>query len=355
MIGVILASYGVAVLAVTQDRQGNQLSLAFFGQKFGRVLDRMPTWGRPFRTNHGALAWCLWRRKGYVFPAINVVIVALIFILYSGMPVRQPATLASVLFAGCLMANIWAMPCIVGISFGSQSAKTFELDTFQATRAVGNPTLLWISFRTGLLSLLSGWALFCLGWFLFGLWLRWTGQENAPKLVEALKEMMIVTQHPKSPFVPERVELGVAGLYLCYAWMSLTLPASLMLTGRRWLIAGTCVCACLSLPVISIAGELLPNNLTVTAGRILLWGIGLGLTVGTLWAHVHALRKRMVKVHVTLLAVGLYLLLWAFMAYVHLPKVTLTSLRLCVYAGLLALPVAPLALAPIALAWNRHR
>ena len=85
------------------------------------------------------------------------------------------------------------------------------------------------------------------------------------------------------------------------------------------------------------------------------WLIGLGCLSGTGAAFIMALRKSIIS----RIMPGVGLAIWGMLCvagvYGDILKLASPAANLVLVSGLLILPVAPLALAPLALHWNRHR
>ena len=141
--------------------------------------------------------------------------------------------------------------------------------------------------------------------------------------------------------------------YLLYAWTSIGLSASLILTGRKWPFLG--VCALFLTIVIGnvVALEMFEaTKLMEVARALVFWSLSLSCVGGTIWAFIAASKRKYIHKVMPWCAL---LLFFAFLGHqgswvlLHKPSVLVS------HAAQLSLIVLPLAAAPLAIAWNRHR
>lgn len=78
-----------------------------------------------------------------------------------------------------------------------------------------------------------------------------------------------------------------------------------------------------------------------------------GCLGGTVAAFASAWRRKLVSIQTVLGTLAVYVLLLAFCFFAWGERINLLGVLLIL--GLFAVPLAPLAAAPLALAWNRHR
>ena len=147
-------------------------------------------------------------------------------------------------------------------------------------------------------------------------------------------------------------------------WGMMGLGASLAFTGRPKLVSALFISPTIitvPLPWVLMYG-VLPQTLVWAILHGILWAIGIAGLAGTLWAFCAARCRRLITVPKIWLAVGLWVAMCVVVGYVvwsgnsrpvETSKFGLRSIVLVM--GLLAMIVAPLACAPLALAWNRHR
>jgi hypothetical protein len=219
---------------------------------------------------------------------------------------------------------------------------------------VSNSRLSAMILRPGAAGLVSAWViyiaavLFMLGWyFMVGQideipWEEYYGFKNAVHQLGYVNTLLLV----------------VAGIIV--VWGAIGLGASMTLMGRPWLLWGFWLAICSIGPVFVVvdmlhAFNVIPFNIVPTLWSSLPWTIGIGCLLGTVLAFLSALRRCFVTWRAPCLGLGLWLILCISIGSAWLPFDEPKTSTIVLVAGLLALSVAPLATAPLALAWNRHR
>jgi hypothetical protein len=207
--------------------------------------------------------------------------------------------------------------------------------------------------RPGAVGLLSAWAIYIVGLFFMIGWYFTVGQGDAI---------------PLGPFNSVKnavLELGYGNTLLLVAsgiilvWGLLGLGASMTLMGRPWLLWGFWLAICSFGPALVLldtlhALHLIPFSV-LPLFRSLPWTIGIGCVLGTAWAFFTARRQDFIASRTLCLGLGLWLMLCICMGFMWLRRSQPELSSIVLVMGLLAMPVAPLATAPLALAWNRHR
>jgi hypothetical protein len=101
--------------------------------------------------------------------------------------------------------------------------------------------------------------------------------------------------------------------------------------------------------------NLIPPSIFPAVLKSIPWIIGACCLLGTAWAFTAARRRHLIDSARLCLGPGLWLLLCLSVGWVWLSRDEPGLSTIVLVMGLLALAVAPLATAPLALAWNRHR
>lgn len=342
--GLVLAALGAIVLAlyaVKQNRCGEGLHLSRFWEG---IRDRLvpllwPQKTQPFRTPQVAHFWLLLRWGGcWIMPVINglaVVTAVVLLLVTSESTWKIPSFMI-----GCAAMNLFVLPFVGAVSVTSQGPRAGAMSHQVLTRPLGNGAILTTMAKAFLVSYAAAWAVYGLGLAL--LWL--TFLVSGAVILLPASELGDIGY----PFTWPKVLV-----YLVCLWTAVGLTGSLVLTGRRW-------------PVLALCGVLVvvPNIMALSAflddaaGDIILGALAGLFAVfsvgGTAWAYLRMVQKR----------------LWSLRLAACLVIAYLAGIGLCVSAspnfldntgeyaaffGLLALPFAPLATAPLALAWNRHR
>ena len=147
----------------------------------------------------------------------------------------------------------------------------------------------------------------------------------------------------------------LCGIVLTVTWTPLALASCLALTGRQRLLVSTVAA---SVPML-LAGLFLAESRN--QGREFIpefpwqYFVGVAATLTTAASFGMALKRRLIGWPTCGIATAGWLALCGLAGSVSLLLGSLEPASLVLLAGLLALPLAPLAAAPLALSWNRHR
>ena len=347
-----------ALLGASLARRGAVLGF----QDIGRWSDRITAKPRKhvsgsFRSPLTAHIWLELRQKGWILPFYLVCILTVMSILVgrssAGVELIWPyqSALLTVLF--------YAGPTMVGCLLGrfNQSSREASIDVFRASRPLSDQGIAYSVLAAGGLNIAAIWLAAAVAIVVIlgtvDLFLGGGGQ-----LANTWAQV-------KAPYL----ELGwmesafrVAG-NLLFSWVNMALVATVFLTGRNKIVAMLIFLPYLaggtSLIVFAIMGSEAVANFFVAGS----WAVGTGglvLTVAAFWA---AARRRVITQRLMLFA-GVFWLV-AVVAYLAIQADKIRAILASGFAveitplvtvpGLLALTVAPLALAPLALSWNRHR
>lgn len=346
-VAAAFAFYWAAVYVVGRDRRGDAWSLAWLipGWWKQRANDGIPAPAtaasaftpRRFRSPCAAQFWMEWRSKGRYVPLAIASAFAVLWVAAACN--RLPWHSVSAAEAGLTAALFMTSP-FVGVYLGHRSER-FDMKPFLATRPLtdrqqsmvvlghvaavyGASALVWV---TGIVVTAMVWN--------HQLVLSVTWQEMARFLLNEWLE---------------------SGIILLVFWTFLAFGAALGMA-RSWFVPVGAIAGPVLLVFALIIGERAPNWLA-TATMFLL---AAGSAGGTVAAFVVARRRKLISMPVVLgvLAVHVLLVLVSYLVArsdgVTAPGV-LDSLKiLLLFSGWYAVPLAPLAVAPLALAWNRHR
>lgn len=313
-------------------------------------MDLLPGRQKPFNSPAAAQFWREWREKDRLFPAICGLWVAVIILLgvFGVADARATALQFTIMLQVGLAAAVFA-----GMIIG-QCGRKSKIDDFKATLPVSNSRLSAMILRPGAVGLLSAWViyiaavLFMLGWYFM------VGQIDAIPLEEYYGFKNAVHQ---LGYV-NTLLLVVAGIIV--VWGAMGLGASMTLMGRPWLLWAFCLAICSIGPVFVAldtlhAFNVIPFNIVPTLWSNLPWTIGIGCLLGTVLAFLAARSRHLIAWRIPCFGLGLWLLLCISVGSAWLPFDDPKASTIVLVTGLLALAVAPLATAPLALAWNRHR
>lgn len=350
-------AYAVAVVGVRFDRRGDRITLARAGEWISNQVYAAHQTDRPFRSARSAQFWLEWRQhKGWLLPVLN----ALSFAVYGLVVVwtevwTEDATLAgSVDFLFALATvNILAYPILAAILVNAKGRRGSQ-DLLWATRPASDNTLLLVRLRVVIASLLAGWGVWLAGAVVIEGLLWATGQSQG--LIDEVKTAIGRDRSGAPGFLLVPVYVAWVALY---AWTTSGIVGSLHMTGRRWVAALWMVP--LAVPVvwnILVRHLISPDTASLIQGAGP-WVIGSLCLAGTGLAYWAALRKGRIRRWLGLTVLGMYIVAcclrypypdgWAQLWIGREPG------GLVYVLGLMALPMLPLALGPLAVAWNRHR
>jgi hypothetical protein len=336
MFGAALLAYWVAVVAVARNRRGAPpVSLGIVAW-IDRVLDRPPVGGRPFRSPGHAQFWFEWRRKGWIMPAAAVfgLVVGLVIWFFAS---RDSKELIDAFVAGGGLLSLVGF--IGGLCMGNvgPSDGNFAMGHFAATRPMTTADMARILLQAAASSVLLAWLIWATVFLLaYGI-LTASGAVPAAGLLAGFGWW----------YFP---------VTLLGAWTVMACFTSIGLTGRsRLFFQLLCGIAVAHIGITMFAKFVLPPELLPQFAGALTAGVGAALVLGTAWAFAAARRRLLVEWPTVYGAAGT----WVVGTAVVVRQLAVHGLgpwqAHVLLAGLLALAVAPLAAAPLALAWNRHR
>ena len=343
----------VARAAVARARRGE---VPDWGQVFGffeKLTDRLTRQRDHFSSPARAQEWFEWRQYGRSLPWLVAMLLpfelALLFPFHQT-PVIIFETLSGVLLTPRFMAFFVATT--VSRS-GSQGSDGYGVSPLMATRPLTNASLIAAKFKVTLKSTLIAWLLVVAA---IPIAVRWSGTTST--VTGWLRDLSHI-------FGPTRaIVVVILALLLLMAstWKQLVQSLFIGMTGRDWLIKSIAIGALTLLGVIvplthwAFGQVVVLARLWVSLPWILLTLVVLKL-VATIWVAIR-LREHALVSDRTLLIGAVWWDLAVFALYglfVWLtPELIVRRYSLALVAILL-IPLARVAAAPLALAWNRHR
>jgi len=336
----ILAAAGIAIygatVAISRDRCGEALTSPRLRAWFERIFDPAPRAGLPFRNGAQAQFWYEWRQKGPALPAAVVLCLIVGFgcwLIFS----RVPRNLVDGLVGlGAMLSAIGVVAGIITGNTGPDDAN-YAVGQHLATRPITDTELARTILKTAGLGVTLAWVIWAVAFL-------------------AVYGMILATNAVPPPVLPKGVHWWYLPVTLVGLWTTVTIVTSLGLMGRPklvliFLIAGFS---------LFIGIDLYSKYALSREERTMLFHgsqfvVGVACVLGTLWIFIAARRRSLIGAPTAGIASALWctfcalvIVEWALHPERQLPDYLLV-------AGLLALTVAPLAAAPLALAWNRHR
>ena len=350
-------AYAVAVAGVTRDRRGDSPKLKKIKAWLeGEVIGHAHR-DRDFASPAAAQIWFEMHTRGHLIPIANAIFQLLIVVIY--VCSRRDGSDMAMLLAATLIVPVGS-PYIVGLLAGSCSRpdEPGQMDSFRAIRPMSSAALAHVMLKNGGLSVLLTWSGWLASFLLLAVGVNVTG--HAPEFFGALANSY------------EKIGLGRLALIgfsvAILSWTAMALGAAGAMSDRRWTpwIPRIAVMA-ISLPLVYFhaRGMIAPAQY-VTLFKAFCWTTGSWCAATTLLGFYRARHKRLITDRtiglavlgwvVLCLAAGLALsrLHHALLADARFPHelIPIYSVAFLV-AGLLMMPFAPLATAPLNLARSR--
>ncbi|MHC4398871.1 MAG: hypothetical protein ACYTG0_04245 [Planctomycetota bacterium] len=352
----ILPAYVVAVSGVARARRGDQPDWQWLFGWARHVADWFSLRGRFFGSPSRAQIWFEWRRCGLgLLIAVGLAILSLaILIIVSrhnprlspNSPLRSPILLLTVpLLAGVMAFGGWGN-C-------GDPRRGQAIPAFLATRPMTCAGLIWAKMKAAAIGAAVVWgmalAAIVLMVLLTGSWGELAGQWN------------MLTRDFSAAEKAAMVTLGVVFL-LAATWKPMVSNMFYSLTGRNWVyVVGAFVMGSVVVGIIPVASWLsmhpeYHDDLLAAVPWALTTAAVLKLLVGG-WLVRVIIRRRLVETRLMARLVAAWLMIaLCLTASIHcLVPGSLARWYLIAACVVLALPLVRLSLAPLALAWNRHR
>jgi hypothetical protein len=338
MLTMLGFAFALGVAGVARLRRGEPpLSLGII-DAIHRALQGKHGAAAPFRSPIAAQFWYEWRKKGWVMPVGASFGLLLAFFIWSIFN-RDPGELWEGIFG--LGACLTILGFIGGLILGHNGPNdtSYDLGGFLATRPLTTTTLANILLKACGLSVLLA-------------WLMWVAAYAGVYVV------LRATQATPLSFLPNELSWWYYPLTLLGPWVAVTLVASVGLSGRatRFIVIGGGLFA--AWIAVNIAGKYaIPPEHEQILNRGFIVLVSALFVLGTLAAFIAAVRRGLIRWPAVYVAGTLWLALTAGAMFTLANQLTpLQSLvSIAVAGGIFALAVAPLATAPLALAWNRTR
>jgi hypothetical protein len=319
---------------VTRNRRGEAPASLGVVAWLERLWDAAPSADRTFAAPERAQFWFEWRQKGWAMPvtvAFGMLFGVTVWAIFS----RDPEEAFAGMATGGFLLSIAAL--IGGMVVGNTSPKDSmaQMSSFLATRPISTSDLARIILKTA-------------AWSMFLAWLMW-----AAAFCVTYAILRATNQLPGSPEVPWSWWYLPASLLV--AWTVLALSASVGLLGRPYLLVKVlCGLMCGYIGLILLSRFTLTYEGQLLLGRVATLAVSIAFIALTLWAFVGARRRGLIGWPTVYVAASVWIGLAAVVVLAWTENV-LGMPEVLLLLAPAALSVAPLATAPLALAWNRNR
>jgi hypothetical protein len=277
---------------------------------------------------------------------------------FSGVFWPKTTEACATLFWVLAVVNLMVYPALLGIILGQQGGPYLTMDPFKAIQPVSNAQLIRVTCRTALGMILKGWVIYFVGLLILlsGLFFA-GGRETINLFFATMRVLSQAVVQPGSPWHSIRFVISLRGLGFVCVWAGFALTSSLLFVGRMWVLIGlfTVSCAVAILWDVLCGIGLIPQVIVEAVQNILPWMFGLGYMGITTAFFVLARRKSITHRIMPWVGLALWVIFCLIGVHGDIVKLNGPTSNLILVLGLLTWPVAPLALAPLALAWNRHR
>ena len=311
------------------------------------IVECVPSRRQSFRSPVAAQIWLEWREKGLDLSLVAATIMILIVLGWALFEREADSALG----AAQLLLFVWVFaPLVFGLFLGSLGSPRSKsgVEGFRAVRPLTDAGIASSVLRSGFFSILVVGVVCVVGLGVTLGWLYANGEteialyRSSPGLLEAAQRLGI-------GFPPI-----VLGACLLTGWTLMALSASVMLVGRIWL-SMSIYAALIGFAFISMLSPMMiPEDAHLLVLSAVAWVVGVACLSGTIWLFFTARQRRLVEPSVPWIGFGF----WCALAAVCAPLAISSApgpAAIVFYLGLLAMPVCPLAAAPLAVAWNRHR
>jgi hypothetical protein len=349
---IALGAFSMTVYCIRRDRRGDLPLLALAAPRTAISRDTVRRELAPFGSDAAAQFWFEWRHKGRILPATFVIFATFLVIGFTchWFEDRDYRLLHDFLAYG---SGLVLFALLGGLALGHTDLATAnpECGSLLATRPATNASLAGALLKVEAASLLLTVAL-------------WTGALAGSTAIlyshQGLEPVLdLWTVHGKFGRAAQALGLWyalplVAAIVLA-TWATLSLTTSVALAGRQRLIV-TFVSA--GIPVLLLGLYLTDRE---AAGHPLLpdaavqYVLGSLAAAGTFGSFAMARQRRIIRAATCGGALAGWLTLCGLALGVCLASSYREPAPLACAAGLLALPLAPLATGPLAFSWNRHR
>lgn len=338
MLGITALAFYIAVIGVARQRRGDLLPSFGVLAWFERTFDATPEVGQPFRTPAQAQFWFEWRQKGWPMPA------AVVFGMVVGcgiwaISVHDGKELLHAFYAGGGVLSVVAM--VGGMILGNTgpSDSNFGMGHFLATRPMTSAEMSRTILKVGAKSVLVTWSIWVAAFAV--VWLLLLAFNAIP---------------PGVPAEWRRLGWWYAPATLLGPWIVVGLISSLGLTGSpSFMMKLFAIFFLLIMARPLLEQHVLSYSVRQQVERAIPAALGVVFMLGTAWAFIAARRRNLITSRTAWTIIGGWAMLSGIVMFESWRHSETPMAASVLAIGLLATAAAPLATAPLALAWNRNR
>ncbi|HUP62921.1 MAG TPA: hypothetical protein VNA69_21190 [Thermoanaerobaculia bacterium] len=347
-------AYLTARFAVARARRGDVPDWRGLFVRLARIADVLPRRRERFPSPARAQVWFEWRRHGRSLPAMMLILLpfelSLLFI-FSETPVIVFETLLAVLLTPPFMA---AFVAATASRSNPHASDSYGLTPFLATRPLTSASLIAAKLKAATWSTLAAWLLVLVA---IPLALRLSG--TFPLVIDWMRRLFESAGTPRAIAI---VLLAFTGL-LASTWKQLVQSLCIGLSGREWAVKASVFVALTFLAIIVPLAHWILGDKVATARflwTVLPWIITVLVGVklfAAAWIAMRLHDERLLSDRTLVIGAAAWdVIVFALYALlVWLVSTLWFRSYVLALVAILAIPLARLAAAPLALAWNRHR
>jgi hypothetical protein len=346
-------AYLAARSAVARARRGEVPDWRGRFARVGRTGDVLARPRDHFPSPARAQMWFEWRQYGRSLPWLVAILLpfelALLF-PFSHTPELIFEVLLFVVFTPPFMA---AFVAATAAKSGATTSDSYGVTSFIATRPITNGSLIAAKMKAMMWSTLAAWMLVLAA---TPLALRLSGA--APVVIERLHRLVEVMGMPRAI----AILLLAAAALLASTWKQLVQSLYIGMSGRAWVVKGSVFVALAFLAVVPplavwisrsrYAMAVLWNNVALIAAVLVCLKLSAAVWIATRLHDRRLLSDHTIVVGAICWDVAVFAL---YGLLVWIAPFWLIGKSLLALVAILEVPLARLAAAPLALAWNRHR
>ena len=346
-------AYFTARFAVGRARCGEVPDWRGRFARVGRTADALPRPRDHFPSPARAQLWFEWRQYGRSLPWLVAILLpfelALLFV-FSHTPELIFEVLLFVVFTPPFMA---AFVAATAAKSGATISDAYGVTPFIATRPLTNGSLIAAKMKAMIWSALAAWMLVLVA---TPLALKFSGA--APVVIERAHRLVEVVGMPRAIAI---LLLGVGAL-IASTWKQLVQSLYIGMSGREWVVKASVFVALTFLAVVlplavwisrnRQAMAVLWNNFALIAAVLVCFKLSAAVWIAMRLHDKRLLTDRTLVIGAVCWDVAVFAL-YGLLVWI-VPLVLIGNYALALVA-ILEVPLARLAAAPLALAWNRHR
>jgi hypothetical protein len=323
--------YFIGVAGIARQRRHEPLPGLGIKEWLDRVFDRAPAENLPFKSAEQAQFWAEWRMKGLLLPGILLFLATghlTVWFLFS----REPRALREGVIGGGAMLPIMAglIGLVIG-NFGPTDANS-AMGPFLGTRPLTSPALARLVLKV-----------------------QWWSIVSATIIWQAAYLATSPFAAPGSQTEATTTAWLAIGM-LILPWASASLGTLVSLTGRTGRIGIAFSIAMIAFLATTIGVRILAPPETARALWIaLLVTLSVAAMLGTAWSFQVAWRRGTISAQTIRISFAALIAMLVFIAGHYFWNRSNSPLIYISAVGLAFWSIAPLAMAPLAVAWNRNR